>query len=395
MNVLVINCGSSSLKFQLINSDTEAVLAKGLCERIGIDGSLTYQPAGGEKTTENKAMPTHTEAIQFVIDALTDDKRGVVKSLDEIGAVGHRVVHGGEKFATSTVITDEVFKAIEECNDLAPLHNPANLIGIAACQKLMPGTPMVAVFDTAFHQTMPEEAYMYGLPYEYYDKYKVRRYGFHGTSHSFVSKRTAEILGKEYNDLKTIVCHLGNGASICAVLNGKSVDTSMGLTPLEGLVMGTRSGDIDPAILEFLAKKEDMDITALMNMLNKKSGVHGVSGISSDFRDLTAGAEAGNKRAQIAIDVFAYRVAKYVGSYAAAMNGVDAIAFTAGIGENVCLVREKVCEYLGYLGITLDKEANAKRGEEIVISTADSKVKVLVVPTNEELAIARETVALV
>jgi len=395
MNVLVINCGSSSLKFQLINSDTEAVLAKGLCERIGIDGSLTYQPAGGEKTTENKAMPTHTEAIQFVIDALTDAERGVVGSLDEIGAVGHRVVHGGEKFATSTVITDEVFKAIEECNDLAPLHNPANLIGIAACQKLMPGTPMVAVFDTAFHQTMPEKAYMYGLPYEYYENYKVRRYGFHGTSHSFVSKRTAEILGKDYDDLKTIVCHLGNGASICAVLNGKSVDTSMGLTPLEGLVMGTRSGDIDPAILEFLAKKEDMDITALMNMLNKKSGVHGVSGISSDFRDLTAGAEAGNKRAQIAIDVFAYRVAKYVGSYAAAMNGVDAIAFTAGIGENVCLVREKVCEYLGYLGITLDKEANAKRGEEIEISTADSKVKVYVVPTNEELAIARETVALV
>ena len=395
MNVLVINCGSSSLKFQLINSDTEAVLAKGLCERIGIDGRLTYQPEGGEKTTEDKAMPTHTEAIQFVIDALTDAKVGVVGSLDEIGAVGHRVVHGGEKFASSTVITDEVFKAIEECNDLAPLHNPANLIGIEACQKLMPGTPMVAVFDTAFHQTMPEKAYMYGLPYEYYENYKVRRYGFHGTSHSFVSKRTAEILGKAYEDTKTIVCHLGNGASICAVLNGKSVDTSMGLTPLEGLVMGTRSGDIDPAILEFLAKKENMDITALMNMLNKKSGVQGVSGLSSDFRDLTAGAEAGNKRAQIAIDVFAYRVAKYVGSYAAAMNGVDAIAFTAGIGENVCLVREKVCEYLGFLGIELDKEANAKRGEEIEISTADSKVKVYVVPTNEELAIARETVALV
>ena len=395
MNVLVINCGSSSLKFQLINSDTEAVLAKGLCERIGIDGSLTYQPAGGEKTTENKAMPTHTEAIQFVIDALTDAETGVVKSLDEIGAVGHRVVHGGEKFATSTVITDEVFKAIEECNDLAPLHNPANLIGIAACQKLMPGTPMVAVFDTAFHQTMPEEAYMYGLPYEYYEQYKVRRYGFHGTSHSFVSKRTADIMNKPYEEVKTIVCHLGNGASICAVKNGKSVDTSMGLTPLEGLVMGTRSGDIDPAILEFLAKKEDMDIAALMNMLNKKSGVQGVSGLSSDFRDLTAGAEAGNKRAKIAIDMFAYRVAKYVGSYAAAMNGVDAIAFTAGIGENVCLVREKVCEYLGYLGITLDKEANAKRGEEIEISTPDSKVKVFVVPTNEELAIARETVALV
>ena len=395
MNVLVINCGSSSLKFQLINSDTEAVLAKGLCERIGIDGRLTYQPAGGEKTTEDKAMPTHTEAIQFVIDALTDAERGVVGSLEEIGAVGHRVVHGGEKFATSTVITDEVFKAIEECNDLAPLHNPANLIGIAAFQKLMPGTPMVAVFDTAFHQTMPEKAYMYGLPYEYYEDYKVRRYGFHGTSHSFVSKRTADILGKEYNDLKTIVCHLGNGASICAVLNGKSVDTSMGLTPLEGLVMGTRSGDIDPAILEFLAKKEGMDITELMNMLNKKSGVHGVSGVSSDFRDLAAAANEGNKRAQIAIDVFAYRVAKYVGSYAAAMNGVDAIAFTAGIGENDGSMRARVCEYLGYLGITIDADANSKRGEEVVISTADSKVKVLVVPTNEELAIARETVALV
>ena len=394
MNVLVINCGSSSLKFQLINSDTEAVLAKGLCERIGIDGRLTYQPAGGEKTTEDKAMPTHTEAIQFVIDALTDAERGVVGSLEEIGAVGHRVVHGGEKFASSAVITDEMIKAVEECNDLAPLHNPANLIGIAACKELMPNTPMVGVFDTAFHQTMPEKAYMYGLPYEYYEDYKGRRYGFHGTSHSFVSKRTAEIKNRPYEETKTIVCHLGNGASICAVKNGKSVDTSMGLTPLEGLVMGTRSGDIDPAILEFLAKKEDMDITALMNMLNKKSGVHGVSGISSDFRDLTAGAEAGNKRAQIAIDVFAYRVAKYVGSYVAAMNGVDAIAFTAGIGENVCLVREKVCEYLGYLGITLDKEANAKRGEEIEISTPDSKVKVYVVPTNEELAIARETVAL-
>ncbi|MBQ8803605.1 MAG: acetate kinase [Tyzzerella sp.] len=395
MNVLVINCGSSSLKFQLINSDTEAVLAKGLCERIGIDGRLTYQPAGGDKTTEDKAMPTHTEAIQFVIDALTDAETGVVGSLEEIGAVGHRVVHGGEKFASSTVITEEVFKAIEECNDLAPLHNPANLIGIEACQKLMPGTPMVAVFDTAFHQTMPEKAYMYGLPYEYYEEYKVRRYGFHGTSHSFVSKRTAEILGKDYSELKTIVCHLGNGASICAVENGKSVDTSMGLTPLEGLVMGTRSGDIDPAILEFLAKKEGMDITALMNMLNKKSGVQGMSGLSSDFRDLAAGAAEGNKRAQIAIDVFAYRVAKYVGSYTAAMNGVDAIAFTAGIGENDGSIRAKVCEYLGYLGIEIDAEANGKRGEEIIISTPDSKVKVLVVPTNEELAIARETVALV
>ena len=395
MNVLVINSGSSSLKFQLINSDTEAVLAKGLCERIGIDGRLTYQPAGGEKKTEDKAMPTHTEAIQFVIDALTDAERGVVGSLEEIGAVGHRLVHGGEKFASSAVITDEMLKAVEECNDLAPLHNPANLIGVDACKKLMPNTPMVGVFDTAFHQTMPEKAYMYGLPYEYYDKYKVRRYGFHGTSHSFVSKRTAEILGESYDNLKTIVCHLGNGASICAVENGKSVDTSMGLTPLEGLVMGTRSGDIDPAILEFLAKKEDMDITALMNMLNKKSGVQGMSGLTSDFRDLWAGAEAGNKHAQTALDVFCYRVAKYVGSYVAAMNGVDAIAFTAGIGENDGGVRERVCKYLGYLGIEIDANANKARGEEVMISTPDSKVKVLVVPTNEELAIARETVALV
>ena len=395
MNVLVINCGSSSLKFQLINSDTEAVLAKGLCERIGIDGRLTYQPAGGDKKTEDKAMPTHTEAIQFVIDALTDAERGVVGSLEEIGAVGHRLVHGGEKFASSAVITDEMLKAVEECNDLAPLHNPANLIGVDACKKLMPNTPMVGVFDTAFHQTMPEKAYMYGLPSEYYDKYKVRRYGFHGTSHSFVSKRTAEILGASYDNLKTIVCHLGNGASICAVENGKSVDTSMGLTPLEGLVMGTRSGDIDPAILEFLAKKEDMDITALMNMLNKKSGVQGMSGLTSDFRDLWAGAEAGNKHAQTALDVFCYRVAKYVGSYVAAMNGVDAIAFTAGIGENDGGVRERVCKYLGYLGIEIDANANKARGEEVMISTPDSKVKVLVVPTNEELAIARETVALV
>ena len=395
MNVLVINCGSSSLKFQLINSESEAVLAKGLCERIGIDGRLTYQPAGGEKNVSEKAMPTHTEAIQFVIDALTDADTGVVKSLDEIGAVGHRVVHGGEQFAKSVVVTPEVKAAIAECNDLAPLHNPANLIGIEACESLMPGTPQVVVFDTAFHQTMPEKAYMYGLPYEYYEKYKVRRYGFHGTSHSFVSKRVAEIVGKPYNATKTIVCHLGNGASVSAVLNGESVDTSMGLTPLEGLVMGTRSGDIDPAIMEFIAKKENLDIAGIMNVLNKKSGVEGVSGVSSDFRDLEAAAKAGNKRAELAIDVFAYRVAKYVGAYTAAMNGVDNIVFTAGIGENCALVRTKVCSYLGYLGITIDEEANGKRGEEIVISTPDSKVKVLVVPTNEELAIARETVALV
>ena len=396
MNVLVINCGSSSLKFQLINSDSEQVLAKGLCERIGIDGSLTYQPEGGEKVKSDKAMPTHTEAIQFVIDALTDDKTGVVKSLSEIGAVGHRVVHGGEKFASSVVITDEVKQAIEDCNDLAPLHNPANLIGINACQKLMPGTPMVAVFDTAFHQTMPEKAYMYGLPYEYYDKYKVSRYGFHGPSHSFVSKRAAELMNKPYDQVKTIVCHLGNGASICAVENGKSVDTSMGLTPLEGLVMGTRSGDIDPAILEFISKKEGLDIAGLMNMLNKKSGVFGLSNnLSSDFRDLEEGANSGNNEARIALEVFAYRVAKYVGSYVAAMNGVDVIAFTAGIGENSGTVRSSVLKYLAYLGISVDEDANKKRGEEIAISTADSKVKVMVIPTNEELAIARETVALV
>ena len=315
MNVLVINCGSSSLKFQLINSDSEAVLAKGLCERIGIDGRLTYQPAGGEKAVTDKAMPTHTEAIQFVIDALTDAQTGVVKSLDEINAVGHRVVHGGENFSKSVVVTEEVKKAIEECNDLAPLHNPANLIGIAACESLMPGTPQVVVFDTAFHQTMPEKAYMYGLPYEYYDKYKVRRYGFHGTSHSLVSKRVAEFLGKPYDATKTIVCHLGNGSSICAVMNGKSVDTSMGLTPLEGLVMGTRSGDIDPAIMEFIAKKENLDIAGIMNVLNKKSGVEGLSGVSSDFRDLDAAAKEGNARAALALEVFAYKVAKYVGSY--------------------------------------------------------------------------------
>ena len=397
MNVLVINCGSSSLKFQLINAETEKVLAKGLCERIGIDGRLTYQPAGGEKEKSDLAMPTHTEAIQFVIDALTNEKTGVVKSLDEIGAVGHRLVHGGEKFASSVVITDEVKKAVEECNDLAPLHNPANLIGVAACEKLMPGTPMVAVFDTAFHQTMPEKAYMYGLPYEYYEKYKVRRYGFHGTSHSFVSKRAAEVMGKSYDEVKTIVCHLGNGSSVSAVLNGKCVDTSMGLTPLEGLVMGTRSGDIDPAIMEFIAKKENLDIEGVMEVLNKKSGVFGISGgLSSDFRDLTDAMNAGDKKAKIAMDVFSYRVAKYIGSYAAAMNGVDDIVFTAGIGENDDYVREEVCKDLGYLGVDFDSEVNkGLRGKEAELTKEGSKVKVFVIPTNEELAIARETLALV
>ncbi len=396
MNVLVINCGSSSLKYQLINSDTEEVLAKGLCERIGSDGRLVYQKAGCDKEITEAPMPTHKEAIQMVLDALVNEKTGAIASLAEVNAVGHRIVHGGEKFASSAVITDEMMAAVAECNDLAPLHNPANLIGINACKELMPNVPMVGVFDTAFHQTMPAKAYLYGLPYEYYEKYKVRRYGFHGTSHSFVSKHTAEFLGMDLDNSKIIVCHLGNGASISAVKDGKCVDTSMGLTPLEGLVMGTRSGDIDPAIMEFLAKKENLDIAGVMNVLNKKSGVFGLSKeLSSDFRDLEEGMNNGNEYAANALEVFCYRVAKYVGSYVAALNGVDAIAFTAGIGENAGIVREKVCAYLGYLGIKLDEEANSKRGEDILISTPDSKVKVAVIPTNEELAICRETVALV
>ena len=397
MNILVINCGSSSLKFQLIDSETEKQIAKGLCERIGIEGSqLVYQPVGGDKEETVTPMPDHTKAIELVLNALTNEKTGVVKSLDEIGAVGHRIVHGGEKFAASTVITDEVIEAIRACNDLAPLHNPANLIGIDACKKLMPNTPMVGVFDTAFHQTMPKEAYLYGLPYEYYEKYQVRRYGFHGTSHSYVSKRAAELLGKNYEDLKIIVCHLGNGASISAVKNGKCVDTSMGLTPLEGLIMGTRSGDIDPAIIEYLAHKENKSIDEIMTVLNKKSGVLGLSdNLSSDFRDLEKSYVAGEDRGLRTIQTFAYRVTKYIGAYAAAMNGVDAICFTAGVGENSPLVRKLACERLGYLGIALDQEKNNKRGEELVISTPDSGVKVLVVPTNEELAIARETAALV
>ena len=397
MNILVINCGSSSLKFQLIDSETEKCIAKGLCERIGIEGSqITYAPDGGEKEQTVTPMPDHTEAIRLVLEALTNEKTGVVKSLDEIGAVGHRIVHGGEKFAASTIITDEVMKAIEECNDLAPLHNPANLIGINACKKLMPTTPMVAVFDTAFHQTMPEEAYMYGLPYEYYEKYKIRRYGFHGTSHSYVSKKAAEVLGKKYEDLKIIVCHLGNGASVSAVKNGKCVDTSMGLTPLEGLIMGTRSGDIDPAIMEFIAHKEGKNIDEIMTVLNKKSGVYGLSNnLSSDFRDLEAGYNNGDAHCIRTMNTYCYRVAKYIGSYVAAMNGVDVICFTAGIGENAPLVRSLVCEHLGFLGVSIDEEANHKRGEEIAISTPDSKTTVMVIPTNEELAIARETVSLV
>lgn len=394
MNILVINCGSSSLKFQLIDAQTEKLTAKGLCERIGIDGSqITFSPTGGEKIVRQVPMADHKEAIQLVLDALTDEKTGVVRSLEEIGAVGHRIVHGGESFAEATVITPEVKQAIRDCIDLAPLHNPANLIGVDACEALMPGVPMVAVFDTAFHQTMPEEAYLYAIPYRYYEDYKIRRYGFHGTSHDYVSHRAAALLGKPYEDLKIIVCHLGNGASISAVRNGKCVDTSMGLTPLEGLIMGTRSGDLDPAILEFIANKEGKSIGEIMTILNKESGVLGLSGgLSSDFRDLENGSAQGAR----ALKAFALRTAKYIGAYVAAMNGVDVICFTAGVGENSVNVRNAICSnYLGYLGITIDQEANKKRGEEIAISTPDSRTKVLVIPTNEELAIARQTFALV
>ena len=396
MKVLVVNCGSSSLKYQLIETETEEVLAKGLCERIGIDGVLNHKTHTGVKIEKEIAMPDHTVAVRLVLEQLIDVENGVVKSLDEIKAVGHRVVHGGEKFAKSTIITEEVLAQIEECNELAPLHNPANLIGIRACEKLMPGVPMTAVFDTAFHQTMPAKAYLYGIPYEYYEKYQVRRYGFHGTSHSYVSNRTAEILGKDVNDMKIIVCHLGNGASVCAVDHGKSVDTSMGFTPLEGLVMGTRSGDIDPAIIDYIAEKENLELSEVMDVLNKKSGVLGLSKKSSDFRDLIAGANEGDELCENTLEVFFYHVAKYIGAYTAAMNGVDAIAFTAGLGENNAKAREVICSYLGYLGITIDTAKNeAAAGEEQIITTDDSIRKVLVVPTNEELAIARETVALV
>lgn len=397
MKILVINCGSSSLKFQLIDSETEKVIAKGLCERIGIEGGrLVYTPAGGEKQEIVTPMKDHKEAVSLVLGALTDEKTGVLKSLSEIDAVGHRLVHGGEKFASSTIINEEVIAAVTECNDLAPLHNPANLIGIRACQELMPNVPQAGVFDTAFHQTMPEEAYLYGIPYEYYKKYKVRRYGFHGTSHSYVSKRAAEMLGRDYGDVKIIVCHLGNGASVSAVKNGKCVDTSMGMTPLEGLIMGTRSGDIDPAIIEYIAHKEGKSIDDIMSILNKKSGLLGLSdNLSSDSRDLEAAYKEGKPEGIRAIKAFCYRVVKYIGAYAAAMNGVDAICFTAGIGENSAHDREVICSYLGYLGITIDSEQNKKRGEDVIISTPDSKVKVMVIPTNEELAIARETAALV
>lgn len=396
MNVLVVNCGSSSLKYQLINSDTESVLAKGLCERIGIDGRLVYQKAGGEKEITDVPMPTHKEAIEYVINALMNPTSGAIKSLSEIEAVGHRVVHGGEYFASSAVVTEDVLAKIEEISDLAPLHNPANLIGIRACQEVMPGVPMVVVFDTAFHQTMPEVAYMYALPYEYYEKYKVRRYGFHGTSHSYVSKRVAEVLGKKVEDMKIIVCHLGNGASVCAVQNGKSVETSMGLTPLEGLIMGTRSGDVDPAVIEFISNKENLSVSEVLNILNKKSGVAALSGLTSDFRDIEAASKEGNARAKLAEQAFMHRVVKYIGAYAAAMNGVDAIAFTAGVGENNDWMRRDILSNFEYLGVKVDNSVNdGLRGEDKVISTPDSKVAALCIATNEELAICRETVALV
>jgi len=396
MNILVINCGSSSLKYQLIESNKEEVLAKGLCERIGISGSaITHTPAKGQKVTTEVEMTDHKDAVKLVIEKLTDSEVGVIKSLDEIDAVGHRVVHGGEKFASSVVINEEVMSAIAECNDLAPLHNPANIIGINACSDVMPGVPMVAVFDTAFHQTMPKKAYMYGLPYEYYEKYKVRRYGFHGTSHDFVSNRAAEILGKKRDELKIIVCHLGNGASISAVKNGKSVDTSMGLTPLEGLIMGTRSGDIDPAIVGYIAEKEGLTTDEVITVLNKKSGVLGLSnGLSSDFRDLSDAADSGNQIAADTLDSYAYRVAKYIGSYVVAMGGVDAIVFTAGIGENNAKVRGLVGEYISCLGTSIDAEKNKLRGEEVILSKPEDKVVTMIVPTDEELAIARETVRL-
>lgn len=396
MEVLVINCGSSSLKFQLIDSEKEHVLAKGLCERIGIDkSSITYQSDKCEKMTKEVDMPTHNEAINAVISALTDEKTGVINDMSEVKAVGHRVVHGGEYFSSSAIVDEDVLEKIEKCNYLAPLHNPANVIGIKACMKIMKDTPNVVVFDTAFHQTMPEEAYLYGIPREYYEKHKIRRYGFHGTSHSYVSKRVAQIINKPVEELKTIVCHLGNGASICAVDGGKSVDTSMGLTPLAGVMMGTRSGDIDPGILEVLAKMENKGVSEITNILNKKSGVAGLSQVSSDFRDITKAIEEGNAVAKSALDAYIRTVVRFVGAYVAVMNGVDTIVFTAGVGENNSAVRAGVVKHLKYLGVELDEEANKIRGEEKLISTADSKAKVYVVPTNEELAIARETVELV
>ncbi|MCL2839414.1 MAG: acetate kinase [Defluviitaleaceae bacterium] len=390
MYVLVINAGSSSLKYQLLDMSNENLLAKGLCERIGIDGRLVHETTGKPKHTVDTAMPDHGAAIAIVLDTLVDAELGAIGSKDEIKAVGHRVVHGGETFTNSALITDEVFAAIDKNSELAPLHNPANLTGIKACQQNMPGVPNVAVFDTAFHQTMPAKAYLYPIPYEMYDKHKIRKYGFHGTSHKFVSARAAEMLGKPAKDLKIVTCHLGNGASVCAVDGGISVDTSMGLTPLEGLAMGTRSGDLDPAVIPFIMEKENLTAQQVLDMFNKKSGMLGLSGVSSDFRDL-ADAMDTNPRAKDALDIFAYRVAGYIGRYAAGMNGIDAVVFTAGIGENDTYIREKVCEYLTWLGVDIDLEKNSKRGQALDVSKPSAKTRVLVVPTNEELVIARDT----
>ena len=396
MNILVINAGSSSLKYQLLNPDTQEVLAKGLCERIGIDGKFTYKPAGKDPIKDaDVAMPTHSEAIQTVLHALVDEKNGVIGSMKEIDAVGHRVVHGGEAFSGSVLITDQVMEALEECIPLAPLHNPANITGIKACVDVMgKDVPQVAVFDTAFHQTMPPVAYTYALPYEFYEQDKVRRYGFHGTSHKYVSQRAAAMLGKPIEELKLISCHLGNGSSITAIDGGKSVDTTMGFTPLAGLPMGTRSGDLDAGILEYLMNKHGYNIDEMLNILNKKSGVLGISGVSSDFRDLEDAAPKGNQRAQLALDVFEYSVKKYIGSYAAAMGGVDAIIFTAGVGENGAANRANIMAGLEFLGAKLDPEKNNIRGQEVDVATDDSTVRILVIPTNEELMIAMDTAAI-
>lgn len=394
MKILVVNCGSSSLKFQLIDSETEEVAASGLCERIGLDGALIYK-VNGDKIKQEIDLPDHEVAIKKVLDTLLDKEIGVLTSLDEIGAIGHRMVHGGEKFSSSVIINEEIIKQIETCNDLAPLHNPANLLGVRACQEVMPGVPNVVVFDTAFHQTMPSKAYLYALPKEYYEKYGVRRYGFHGTSHSFVSKRLAELAGLDINNSRMIICHIGSGASISAIKDGKSVDTSMGMTPLEGLMMGTRSGDMDPAIIEFICQKENITVQEMTTILNKKSGALGFSGLSNDYRDLVEAAQGGNQDAINALDVMVYRVIKYIGAYYMALGGVDAIALTAGVGENNLELRAKIVEGLAAIGIKLDVEANAVRGDERKISTDDSAAQVWVVPTNEELAIARETARLV
>ena len=397
MKILVLNCGSSSLKYQLIDMSNEEVLCVGLVERIGIEGSILTQKKDGVegKYVKEQPMKDHQDAIQLVLEGVLDPTYGGVKDMNEINAVGHRVVHGGEKFASSVVITDEVEEAIRKCSELAPLHNPANLMGIDAIKAIIPGVPNVAVFDTAFHQTMPASSYLYGLPYRLYTEYGVRRYGFHGTSHKYVSQRAAEMLGKDIADLKIITCHLGNGASVAAVDGGKVVDTSMGLTPLEGLIMGTRCGDIDPAIIPFIMKKENLDADGVDKLMNKESGVYGMTGISSDFRDICDAAAEGNQQAIDALDAYHKRVKKYIGSYAAEMNGVDAIVFTAGLGENGIDDRLAIASNLEVLGVKMDAEANKVRGKETVISAADSKVKVLLVPTNEELMIARDTLELV